>query len=230
MNKKSLGLLLSPLVIILIAVGIYCWQSKNTRSRLPISDLTQQQEPSEATALEVTKESKFSSAEAKTIIEHRANEVIEAIKNKDMIKFSTFAHPILGVRFSPYSYVDTENNLVFTSSDLQNIFSRSQKYTWGSFDGTGFPIELTFDEYYKQFIYNQDYANADDVAYNKIIGHGNTLNNNFEVYPNAIIVEFHFPGFDPKYEGMDWSSLRLVFVKENNVWYIVGIIHDQWTI
>jgi hypothetical protein len=37
-------------------------------------------------------------------------------------------------------------------------------------------------------------------------------------------------GFDPEYEGMDWRSLRLVFEKKNDIWYLVGIIHDQWTI
>jgi UDP-N-acetyl-2-amino-2-deoxyglucuronate dehydrogenase len=31
-------------------------------------------------------------------------------------------------------------------------------------------------------------------------------------------------------EGMDWRSLRLVFEKKNDIWYLVGIIHDQWTI
>jgi (p)ppGpp synthase/HD superfamily hydrolase len=29
---------------------------------------------------------------------------------------------------------------------------------------------------------------------------------------------------------MDWRSLRLVFEKKDDIWYIVGIIHDQWTI
>jgi (p)ppGpp synthase/HD superfamily hydrolase len=44
------------------------------------------------------------------------------------------------------------------------------------------------------------------------------------------MVEYHFSGFDPKYEGMDWRSLRLVFEEKDNIWHLVGIIHDQWTI
>jgi hypothetical protein len=51
-----------------------------------------------------------------------------------------------------------------------------------------------------------------------------------EVYPDATVVEFHFPGFEEKYEGMDWKSLRVVVEKLDNKWYVVGIIHDQWTI
>ena len=43
-------------------------------------------------------------------------------------------------------------------------------------------------------------------------------------------MEYHFPGIDPKFEGMDWRSLRLVFEQKNCTWYLVGIIHAQWTI
>jgi len=43
-------------------------------------------------------------------------------------------------------------------------------------------------------------------------------------------VEYHFPGIDPQYGGLDWRSLRLVFQQSGGEWYLVGIIHDQWTI
>ena len=56
------------------------------------------------------------------------------------------------------------------------------------------------------------------------------LENQFEVYDNPIIVEYYFPGFNPEYEGMDWKSLRLVFEQYEDNWYLVGIIHNQWTI
>jgi hypothetical protein len=29
---------------------------------------------------------------------------------------------------------------------------------------------------------------------------------------------------------MDWESLRLVFVQEDGAWWLVGIVHDEWTI
>lgn len=170
------------------------------------------------------------SKEAKQIIAKRANDVVLTFKNTDMKKLSHFIHPDKGVRFSPYSYVDLENDLVFTAIQIRNIFADTTKYIWGVYDATGYPIELTFVEYFKQFIYDQDFAKAKEIGYNRIIGKGNTINNNFEVYPGTIIVEFHFPGFDPKYQGIDWKSLRLVFEEKDGIWYLVGIIHDQWTI
>ena len=62
------------------------------------------------------------------------------------------------------------------------------------------------------------------------IGQGNSLNNIREFYPGSYFVEYHFSGFDPQYAGMDWQSLRLVFLEEDGVWLLVGIVHDQWTI
>lgn len=166
----------------------------------------------------------------KSIIEDKAMEVLTAIKNYDMEKLSDHIHPDKGVRFSPYAYVDTDKDLVFTAEEVKNLTDDSKIYVWGHYDGSGDPIELSFRNYYSMFIYDADFINAEQVSYNKILGQGNTINNSFEVYKDSMIVEYYFSGIDPKYEGMDWRSLRLVFEKKDASWYIVGIIHDQWTI
>jgi hypothetical protein len=173
---------------------------------------------------------KISPAKAKELISEHAKNAIMATKNKDVIKLSSFVHLVKGIRFSPYSYVDVIKDLIFSQSKIKDLFKDKTQYTWGSYDGSGEPIKLTFEEYYNRFIYDQDFANAKQIGYNQIIGKGDMINNGFEIYPNTIIVDYHFPGFDPKYEGMDWRSLRLVFEKKDEVWYIVGIIHDEWTI
>jgi hypothetical protein len=166
----------------------------------------------------------------KRIIEKRAIDVLTAIKNYDLEKLADAIHPDKGVRFSPYGFVDVDNDLVFTADEVKNLASDSKIYLWGHYDGSGDPIELNFQDYYKKFIYDVDFINAEKTGYNQVLGHGNALNNSFEVYKNSIIVEYHFSGIDPKYEGMDWRSLRLAFEKKNDVWYLVGVIHDQWTI
>jgi len=166
----------------------------------------------------------------KSIIEKRSTNVLTAIKNYDLEKLASAVHPDKGVRFSPYGYVDVDKDLVFTAEKVKKLATDSTLYHWGYYDGSGEPIRLKFSDYYKKFIYDVDFLNAEQVGYNKTLGHGNSLNNSFEVYKNSIIVEYYFSGFDPQYGGMDWRSLRLVFEKKNDVWYLVGIIHDQWTI
>lgn len=166
----------------------------------------------------------------KTIIEKRALEVLGYIRDYDLENLSMAVHPEKGVRFTPYGYVDVDKDLLFNQDEIKGFASDSTKYLWGSYDGTGDPIELTFKDYWKRFIYDEDFVNAKETGYNKRLGQGNSLDNSAKVYKNAIIVEYHFPGFDPQYEGMDWRSLRLVFEKSGDTWYLIGIIHDQWTI
>lgn len=166
----------------------------------------------------------------KETIEDSASKVMTAIKDYDMDELSRSVHPEKGIRFTPYAYVDADENLVFSVNEIKNMDNDNAKYIWGSYDGSGESIELTFSDYYKKFIYDEDFINAKEIGYNRTLGKGNSLNNSFEFYKNSIIVEYYFPGIDPKYEGIDWRSLRLVFEKMNDTWYVVGIIHDQWTI
>jgi len=64
---------------------------------------------------------------------------------------------------------------------------------------------------------------------NEELGHSSMINNIAEFYPGSSFVEYHFSGFEEKYEGMDWVSLRLVFLQEGGRWYLVGLVNDQWT-
>jgi outer membrane murein-binding lipoprotein Lpp len=160
----------------------------------------------------------------------RAIEAVNYLKNKDMEGLASVVHPLMGVRFTPYEYIDLQNDLVFTKDRIATFLEDTQNYTWGSFDGSGEPIIMTFSEYFDRFIYDVDFANAQMIGNNYSIGKGNSQNNISEAYPDAYYIEFHFPGFEPEYEGMDWRSLRLVYEKMDGVWYLVGIVHGEWTI
>lgn len=157
-------------------------------------------------------------------------DVLELLKEKDMEGLSNYVHPDKGLRFSPYGYIDVENHLVFSAEEVAGLADDDSGYTWGAYDGSGEPIKLTFDEYYDQFIFDEDFTNPQLIGNNVRVGQGNTVNNIGEVYPEARFIELHFQEIDPKYEGMDWRSLRLVFEELDGQWYLVAIIHDQWTI
>lgn len=156
--------------------------------------------------------------------------VIEIIKDKDMEELASYVHPTKGVRFTAYDYIDTEWDQIFLPEDLPALEADNQEYRWGYYDGIGDPIDLTFNEYYDEFIYDEDFANPEIIGNNISIGRGNTINNIEEVYPDAHFIEFHFSGFDPEFAGIDWKSLKLVFEEENGTWYLVGVVHGQWTI
>ncbi len=160
----------------------------------------------------------------------REYEVITALKNRDMSKLAALVHPEKRVRLSPFAYIDTRSDRVFTREKIQSFFADFKKYNWGYSDKDGLPIKMNAKNYFDNFVYDCDYATADEVNYNTTIGRSLTASNIFDTYPRAIIVEF---GKDNRGtdKSEDWRSIRLVFEKNDDAqWYLVGIIHDQWKI
>lgn len=119
--------------------------------------------------------------------------------------------------------------MVLQADELLAESVRDTPRLWGRFDGTGEPIELDIEEYFTRFVYDADFYNAAQIGYDMDLGSGNTINNAREFYPQARIVEYHFPGFDKNLGGLDWRSLRLVFEQHESRWFLVGLIHDLWT-
>lgn len=162
-------------------------------------------------------------------LEEAAEEIVNALAEKDLERVASFGHPEMGIRLSPYAYVE-DSHLVFVPKDLPTLVGSDEVFIWGAFDGTGDPIELTFDDYYERFLYSADFTNPEQMGVNERIGQGNSLDNITEFYPGSSFVEFHFSGFEEQFGGMDWVSLRLVFIQEDGTWFLVGMVNDQWTI
>jgi hypothetical protein len=135
-----------------------------------------------------------------------------------------------GVRFSPYGYIDTLTAKKLTSTDFLTAISKNWVLTWGAADGTGDPIKLSVKAYLNRFVYNADYLSAEAVGYDEILKTGNSKHNHEQLYPKHHFIDYHFSGFDQKLEGMDWATLRLVFEKQDGQYFLVAIVHDQWTI
>lgn len=157
-------------------------------------------------------------------------QVCKLLKEKNWAGLADIVHPSRGLTFSPYSYID-EDAVRFTPEQVRGLSREPEKkYTWGAFDGSGEPMELTFGDYYARFIFDKDFSKA-PCALNKIVRTSNSeenLNGNrVELFgAEAAFAEFYLPGKDE----MDWGSLRLVFVMENGQWRLVAISHDGWTV
>lgn len=166
----------------------------------------------------------------------RAAGIILALRDRNLEQLATFVHPDKGIRFSPYTYVRVQpespqgEDLVFDAGHVAHLFDDPTAYRWGWFDGSGESIDMTFGAYFERFVYDVDFVQPDVVGFGETIGHGNTINNIPEVYPDAVTVEYHLEGLDPQFAGLDWRSLRLVLEQVGSVWYLVGVVHDEWTI
>jgi hypothetical protein len=138
-------------------------------------------------------------------------------------------HPDQCLRFSPYSYL-AESDKIFCPGELKEAVNSDKAFTWGKYDGTGESIQMSFQDYHQRFIFDSDFTKAPIVGFNTEISSGNAINNIPDIYPNGKMIEYHYPGFDPQYGGMDWRSLRLVFISDQGKWYLAAIVHGEWTI
>ena len=155
--------------------------------------------------------------------------VLSALKSYRYDQLREIIHPDLCLQFSPYSYLNS-SKLTFCGSEIDLAAASEDLLLWGSYDGTGNPINLSFGEYHEEFVYDQDYFHPLIVGYNTEVSSGNSLNNIQEIYPDGMMIEYYFPGFDPQYGGLDWRSIRLVFVQHGMDWFLTAIIHGEWTI
>ena len=157
-------------------------------------------------------------------------EILTAIKNNDYEKFAGFIHPVEGIRFSQYGYVDIETDVKFKAVDfLKKLNERSAKINWGPYDAREDFILLTMQEYFKQYVYSHDFLNAKNISIDKNFNGTNSGDSINETYKNCFFVINNFPN-TVEAGAMDWRSLILVFKNYNNQFYLVGIIDDQWTI
>lgn len=168
-------------------------------------------------------------SEAENDVSAVQEHVVELIKNRDFVGLSKVVHPVKGIRFSPYATVSLKQDLVFTPTQLSAFAVDNKKYIWGAYDGSGFQIEKTPSQYFDEFIDGKHFRNPDRISYDKVYGKGNSIENQFEIYPKATIVEYYNQGTE-QYAHIDFSSLRMVFEQYDEKWYLVGIIRSVWTI
>ncbi len=116
----------------------------------------------------------------------------------------------------------------FNANEIYYILADSRLFSWGTQDGSGEAIELSFPDYYQRYIFDVDFSRPEAIGFDASLSGGSRINNLSEIYPDAVQVEYYFSGFDPQYGGMDWRSLRLVFAPHGEGWALVGIVHDEW--
>lgn len=197
-------------ISLLASILLLAWCNKISISETPISGATQ--ETTEMWALDTAKA------------------ILQTLKNNDLQTLATFVGP-QGVRFSPYAHIDTTNDIILQANELLALYTNTGEIkTWWAYDGSGEPINLNFQEYSQKFVYDIDFLNAPEVNENQDIMRGNIISNVFDIYAGKYIVEFHIPGIDPQYEGMDRRSLYLVLENTDDAWHLIGIIHNQRTI
>ncbi len=159
-----------------------------------------------------------------------AQRICAAVERRDAVALAAITHPTRGVRFTAYPFVNVARDQVLARADLANAYADPKTRTRGITDGRGDPITLTFSDYAARYVYSRDFANAPRTTFNKTIGSGNSIDNTAQVYPDAVLFEAYDPGPDPALESIRWQCLRLLFERDGIDWFLVGVVHGEWTI
>ena len=164
-----------------------------------------------------------------TVLEAAA-EVIAAVQARDGERLARLVHPELGVRFSPYAFVDTASDRVLSRAEIQQLWTDPRAFAWGFADGTGDPIELTPAQYVERYVMDRDFSRPSSVNVNNDRASGNTTNNAAVIYPQGTRVEYYVePGPGEGTPELEWAALRLVFEEQEGSWLLIAVIHDEWT-
>jgi hypothetical protein len=182
--------------------------------------------PSPASAPPVTTGTPSADPPLPSDAQSRALAALEALRAKNTAALAALVDPDDGVRFSPYSYVDG-SDIRIAAGKLETALRDKRVRRWGAYDGSGDPIDLTFAEYYERFVFDVDFTKGTRPPQNFT---ENTTDNAQEVYgPDARIVELYLEPHDSSIDGLDWRMLRLVMKRRRGVYYVVGIVHTEWT-
>lgn len=155
--------------------------------------------------------------------------ILTAIKAKDHKALAGFIHPEQGLLFSPFKYIDS-SCLVIKANEFESLANSNKKLNWhSSWMEEDADSLLTVKDYFKRFVYDVDFIKAPERTFNESHNAGTEINNTFEIFKGSDFVEFFFPGFEKKYDGLDFRGLQLVFKAYNGKPYLVGIVHDEWT-
>ncbi len=224
---------------IIVGLQVYWWQkaeakaeqkkliARITKLQNEINKLKNNRQSSSGQSQRMSPQDQFYQA----LLAGKEQNVIAALQRKDMKALAAFVHPVKGLRFSPYISISPETDLVFPKERMAGFLHDKSKRIWGYYEGTGTQIKLSNEEYYKMYVYDRDYLLADKINYNTGIQGSLTAGNVFEVYPKGVIAEYQCVEKNSRGEELGyWRDLKLVFEAENNTWYLVGIIHDQWSI
>ena len=156
--------------------------------------------------------------------------VAACIQADDFAGLSAWIHPEKGVMFTPYSTVDPERDLTFTAAEVAGFATDKKLYLWGLTDAEGAPIQMTALDYMHRYVGGFDYSHAPMTSVGIVLKTGNSVENVAEAYPGSTFVELHIPQIDPKLEGFDWSSLKVVFEENQGRLKVIALIHSEWTV
>ncbi len=166
-------------------------------------------------------------AVAPTTPEGIAESLFSALAGEDYELFAKYADPDHGTTLAIYGFV-TEDAPVFDSQRWLSLPFDDRIHQFGYYDGSGFPILTSSDEWLHLFFT----PHRERDAWERTVetgGEGAAMATPQDTWPSDTHIVFFWAGSDP-YDGMDWRSLTFVMTQTAEGWRLRGLVSNQWTI
>lgn len=179
----------------------------------------------------------YSAEKTKDIIGDQAKEVVNLLYTEDIKTLDAkYIDPQKGL------LVDQREFLTATARPhpIEELYAKNTPFEWS---GKGennqtevigfkdFLNKLLYPELYteKDGNYRVDFRNTSKITYNTPAKTSNDYFNLYELYPDALFVDYYVEGeFNP---DMNYATLRLAFEKDQQgEWRLVVLTHVVWTI
>ena len=152
------------------------------------------------------------------IIGNKVNGLVESILNEDFKKISKVIHP--------------DKVRVINSNDILTFLKDKNRYEWGLMDVQGNQILLTKEEYFRQYIKDEDCLIKGKVQYAS--ESMNNINDKIkqkprtseETYSTNIYVDYLYEGTKIN-NYTDWKSIRFIFEEYQSTWYLIEIMANK---
>lgn len=215
-------------VILGLSVGTFYWKANDGVHPLATSTTHVTSTPEETT-VEADSPESVTTSDSWGLLQ-TAFLSVHALETADYVTLASMVHKEKGVRFTPFSTVNLENDLILTYEKIKNLETSKDTHSWGISPTTGSAILLPISSYFEQYVCPLSYSKAPYIAIDSVLISGNALENTSDAYPDCRFVDFTYRSIDPDLSGLDWSSLKLVFEFCDDAWYLVGVVHSVWTL
>lgn len=132
----------------------------------------------------------------------------------------------------PGPNVTLEQCVYLYTTDWAQIETYEEEVVWGHFEGSGEPMTFLPKDLFDAFVTQYDFRNAPEILMGsyreKPDGYATwKLGADFDYF-----ILYHYPGFEAQYEGIDYQSLVLTFIydEETGQFLLNGIANEYWTI
>lgn len=147
--------------------------------------------------------------------------VLWAIESNDLKTLATLSHS-KGVRFYPHLVEDLSQDsfkpVRLSPAQMRSLAAGSRRrFRWGTGFGSGDPIELSWPEFRRDYLWNHDFSKG-KVSFNDLSPDDEIVRR----FPNSIFVQSYIAGSGAM-AAHNWASLTMMFGRQGKSWKLSGL-------